>query len=409
MRRRIRRDCGRGPRPDLADPTCDLDDTINASSNNDQHALSKDFAVNMKLTCDEEIDKSILDNTESLGAYLDSNPCASATALLTYFIIMDIEIPRDPTLQFQLIEQIRGNGMIDLSEVLESELIEIQDRCVTQDLDIVFVVDSSGSIGPTSWANATEQIATDWVEEVIRPTYGPNGNHVAMRTFSDQTWRIIDFQDDAGKNLNYTLYAADQIRNAQYTKGMTFTGLALQEARVKDLPNSRNLGPDQTIVFVFTDGASNVRRYMTLEEAEKLKQVATVYSVGIGPTLNNEELIAIATDTSRKYNIDEYDEIDDLMRSMMNSVCGEFDCRNILRMADPFKMTTKGTSQLSGAGIDFRNLQLFITFLLEANCGVGCMADSPKGESVVSDEECIECAEKLAENDTANIRRIKGK
>ena len=305
----------------------------------------------MKLTCDEEVEKSFLDNTESLGQYLDSNACASATALLTFTIILDIEIPRDPQTQYQILAQMRGSDIADLSEILESELIDIQGRCSTKDSDILFIVDSSGSIGTSAWENATDQIATDFVEEVIRPTFGPNGNHVAMRTFSRQTQRILDFQDVAGKDLNYTLYVADQIRNAEYLKGLTFTGLALQKAREEDLPTSRNLGENQTIVFVFTDGASNIRTYTTVEEANKLKKVATVYSVGIGPLLDNTELAAIATDTSRKYNIDNYDELDALMRTMLTSVCGDYDCMNILRPVDVFKMATKGTSQISGAGI----------------------------------------------------------
>ena len=77
---------------------------------------------------------------------MDSNPCASATALITYLIILDIEIPRDPSEQEEVLSQISIQKIIDFQEVLQTEIIEIQDKCKTQDLDIIFILDSSGSI-----------------------------------------------------------------------------------------------------------------------------------------------------------------------------------------------------------------------------------------------------------------------
>jgi len=44
--------------------------------------------------------------------------------------------------------------------------------------------------------------------------------------------------------------------------------------------------------------------------------------------------------------IGEFHEVEHVLQSVMNdaAICGEYDCRNIFRNADPMKMRTKGAS-----------------------------------------------------------------
>ena len=322
----------------------------------DPHALSKDFGVNMELSCDEVVDvDTVLKDSSTFGFYLDSNPCASATALLTYLIIGEFEIPRDPAAQEEMISRISTQQIINFHEVLQSEIISIQDKCKTQDLDIVFVLDASGSITQAKWDEATDIIATDWIEKTIKPSFRPIGNHVAARIFASTTERVIEFQDERftkSGSANYTKFVADTMRSISYTSGGTDTAGALKHVRETDLATSRDLGQNKTIVCVFTDGASNVNPTATITTANELKEHATIYSVGIGVTLNEQELVAIASDPSKSYQLSNFAMIRPLMQSIMNdeSVCGSFDCRNIFRSAKLEEMGTNGASQLTGEG-----------------------------------------------------------
>ena len=119
----------------------------------------------------------------------------------------------------------------------------------------------------------------------------------------------------------------------------------------EDLPTSRELGPNRTIVLVFTDGRSDEPND-TIIAANQLKSKATVFSIGIG-SLEKNELNAIAS--GGKYlKITKYEEIKDLMQSIMNdeAVCGEYDCEKIIRTANPLSMRTRGCSKVTGKSMN---------------------------------------------------------
>jgi len=61
------------------------------------------------------------------------------------------------------------------------------------------------------------------------------------------------------------------------TRGWTNTQRALEMARTSDIPTGRDLGKNKTIVFVFTDGESNIQQQQTIPNANLLKKVATVH------------------------------------------------------------------------------------------------------------------------------------
>ena len=84
------------------------------------------------------------------------------------------------------------------------------------------------------------------------------------------------------------------MRTAGYTSGGTNTAGAITAIYTTDLPTSRNLPIEKTIVFVFTDGRSNSPSATTLAAAE-LQKNATVFSFAIGTNINADELNAIAT------------------------------------------------------------------------------------------------------------------
>jgi len=74
------------------------------------------------------------------------------------------EIPRDSADQENLLNGITKQQLITFQQILLDEIKETQQRCSTTDLDIEFLIDSSGSVGGRNWQMATHSIATDWIE-----------------------------------------------------------------------------------------------------------------------------------------------------------------------------------------------------------------------------------------------------
>ena len=155
------------------------------------------------------------------------------------------------------------------------------------------MLDSSGSIKEYNWDTTVSTIANDWISGVIQPMYGPFGNHVAARWFSTYTERFIGFQDSRylseDQISRYSEYVAQLIRDQAYVRGYTNTAEALTEIYQSDLPTSRMLGKDQTIVLLFTDGKSD-DYFKTVSAAETLEQDATIFAIGIGEDINSTEL-----------------------------------------------------------------------------------------------------------------------
>merc|ERR1711962_539993 len=138
----------------------------------------------MLLTCGEHIDgKTVLSDVIALGTFLDSNPCASATALMTYLIIEDITLPRDPAQQEKILEALSIDEIVNFEDVLHDELHEIGQKCSTHDLDIIFVLDSSGSVTIEKWTEAMNILADKWILTAIKPSRTNTGNNVLVRSF----------------------------------------------------------------------------------------------------------------------------------------------------------------------------------------------------------------------------------
>ena len=177
----------------------------------------------------------------------------------------------------------------------EKEKVDTQARCATQNIDFEFVLDSSGSIGTHNWDTTVDMISRAWMD-AIQPVFRRFGNHVAARWFSTNTDLFLGFQDfryysKEYSHFNYSEFVSLVIKEQSYYGGGTDTAQALTEVYESDLPTSRLLGTNQTIVLLFTDGKSNDYDE-TVSAADTLKNVSTIFTIGIGYKLNITELNA---------------------------------------------------------------------------------------------------------------------
>ena len=170
-------------------------------------------------------------------------------------------------------------------------------------LDLVFVLDESGSIGEEDF-NRTKLS----VEEVISSLrIGPEDTRVALILFSDRS--ILLFNLNKHNNSDTLI---EEIRNIEYVSGpQTNTGAALELLRTDTLSQVLGLRPSNEsrhVAVVITDGQSN-DAIDTLMQAEMLHDQTDfqVFAIGVGSGINQDELMNIASDPDFVILLDDFD------------------------------------------------------------------------------------------------------
>ncbi|CAD5125557.1 DgyrCDS13760 [Dimorphilus gyrociliatus] len=158
--------------------------------------------------------------------------------------------------------------------------------------DIVFVMDSSGSVGSHNF----EKMKRFVYNIASKFTIGKNAMRVSVVKYQSRTY--LEFNLDKHSSKKSLL---DNILRIRYRGGGTATDRALKFTRMTVLPKSRKNTP--TIVVVITDGRSNNRR-RTIQEADKILKDKSVklISVGIGHNLDAGELKAMASEPTAKHS-----------------------------------------------------------------------------------------------------------
>ena len=129
----------------------------------------------MSSLCKEYVSSSQTLNAAVFGSYLEANPCASFVAFLTYKEQRGVQIPLDLDEQGRLFYEMTGTeaGMHNLAKtweaVVQEEAENIKSRCATRDLDILIILDSSGSVGFPDWEEQNYILMDHWLP-VINPT-----------------------------------------------------------------------------------------------------------------------------------------------------------------------------------------------------------------------------------------------
>ena len=185
-------------------------------------------------------------------------------------------------------------------------------------LDMVFVLDASGSIGSSNF----ERMKQTLVDIVSELSIGPDTTRVAVVVFSSSANLIFNLNRYTDKE---TLIEA--IRDIQYTGGGTDTAAALALLRTNvfsEILGVRPVNESTRVAIVITDGRSNDRD-ATRQEAEQLRSSTSfiVYAVGIGGGIGIEELISIAGGNDTVIQVENFraDELQALERQITREAC----------------------------------------------------------------------------------------
>ena len=159
--------------------------------------------------------------------------------------------------------------------------------------DLIFVLDSSGSIGGTSY-----QLVREFVYNFVSSLdIGPNDNQVGVIIFSSDAQVVFNLNEHNNKlellqAINSTPYLADSTNTAAALRLLIDVGFT------ENAGARLNSGALFRLAIVMTDGMSNVNPEDTPLAAAAVHAFEPgilVYAIGVTDSVNQEELEQIAT------------------------------------------------------------------------------------------------------------------
>ncbi|KAH1173212.1 hypothetical protein KIL84_017051 [Mauremys mutica] len=214
---------------------------------------------------------------------------------------------------------------------------EIRASCRTAPADLVFILDGSYSVGPENF-----EIIKRWLVNITRNfDIGPKFIQVGVVQYSDYPILEIPLGTyDSTENL------IREMESIQYLGGNTRTGRAIQFS-IDHLfaKSSRFL---TKIAVVLTDGKSQDEVKDAAAEARKNK--ITLFAIGVGSEIEEDELRAIANKPSSTYvfYVEDYIAISRIREVIKQKLCEESVCPTRIPVA---ARDEKGFDILLGLGV----------------------------------------------------------
>ena len=163
-------------------------------------------------------------------------------------------------------------------------------------LDIIFVLDASGSIGSSNFVTMKNFVNTI----ISNFEIGANKTRVGVIRFASSASIVIPLG-----SINNASQLNTSITNIYYTGGLTYTNLALNLLH-RAFSNARTSQGVPRIAIVFTDGRSNSPS-STAPAAQAIHDTGiVVYSFGIGSGIDTSELNAIASSSRNVFLISSF-------------------------------------------------------------------------------------------------------
>ncbi|RUS84625.1 hypothetical protein EGW08_007597, partial [Elysia chlorotica] len=170
---------------------------------------------------------------------------------------------------------------------------DLQTDCQrSNQLDLIYVVDTDSSMGSPHWTLVKAHIKNQLVKLHGQSGLGPQGDRVALVTYSAAA--TLDFQLGLTTDLTSYLAQVDQSPRAPGPGTNTAAGLAM--VRLQMLADTRPTA--HTVVILITDSPAD-DRLGAITEAVLLRNMGvTIHTIGVGPNAQRAELEQIASTPS---------------------------------------------------------------------------------------------------------------
>lgn len=192
------------------------------------------------------------------------------------------------------------------------------DQVCTKLLDIVAVVDESGSIGTTNYARV-RSFLQGFAQTM---PLSPDDVRVGLVTFGTKSVVRWELKDPTAQDVGLFTRAAAKL---PYAAGSTFTHLGIKDAG-DILFNNKRGGREGApkMILLMTDGASS-RRSQTLAAAEDLRKRGVIFVVlGVGAGVNSSECRSIAGCTSNdcpRYLQSNWESVGNQITGIIKAAC----------------------------------------------------------------------------------------
>ncbi|KAK2854621.1 hypothetical protein Q7C36_006490 [Tachysurus vachellii] len=201
----------------------------------------------------------------------------------------------------------------------KSSTYSVKQGCTqTEEADIYFLIDQSGSIYPPYF----EEMKKFIVKFLLRFTIGPKQVRVGVVKYSDH--HKLEFSLNDHNNRDSLIRAVTNI-NQEFGNTNTGKALSFMSPLFKEAKKTRD-NKVQEILIVITDGKSDDS---VKEPAVQLReQGVTIYAIGVKDA-NKEELFEMADDQKRVYFVTNYDALNPLKETIVKDICSEQACKNM--------------------------------------------------------------------------------
>ena len=179
--------------------------------------------------------------------------------------------------------------------------------------DVVFLIDSSGSIEPDDFS-----VMQEFIRDVIFGLNVDAGNRVGALSYATNSSVIFHLNEhDTTRNVQNAL-------NIRYTGGKTNTAEALRLARTVMFQETNGDRLDMpNIIILLTDGKSNDRDETLLEARECRKHGIHIVVLGVGGSIGRSELSGIATDPDELnlYFVRDFHALRGILPNLLLGIC----------------------------------------------------------------------------------------
>ncbi|XP_029399663.1 collagen alpha-5(VI) chain isoform X2 [Mus pahari] len=222
------------------------------------------------------------------------------------------------------LEEISGDGSLvfhvenfDHLKDIESKLIfrvcALHDCKRIELLDIVFVLDHSGSIGP----HEQESMMNLTIHLVKKADVGRDRVQFGALKYSNDPEVLFYLNTYSSRSA-----IVEHLRRPRDTRGETYTAKALQHSNIlfTEEHGSRLKQNVRQLMIVITDGESHDREKLDEAARELRAKGITVFAVGVGKA-NQGELETMAGKKENTIHVDNFDKLRDIYLLLQETLC----------------------------------------------------------------------------------------
>ncbi|XP_038617405.1 collagen alpha-6(VI) chain-like [Tachyglossus aculeatus] len=201
-----------------------------------------------------------------------------------------------------------------IEDVLFFGVCSLYDDCKRiQKLDVVFVIDNSGSLSETQY----ESIINFTIHLVNRSDVGSKGVQFGALKYSDDPENLFYLNKHTTRSG-----IIKALREARQVSGNTYTAKALRHSNVffMEENGSRKREGVKQILIVITDGESHDRHELSASAKALRDKGIIIYAVGVAGA-KEKELLDIAGSQDKYFYVDSFEKLKDVYKKVTNFAC----------------------------------------------------------------------------------------